>query len=196
MPFLIFQDLHSDTMARKERVSKGRTMMPNYFVFCEGDTEVAYVEMLRSFYRLPIHIIAKKTLLNITSSLVERCKSAYVQTKNDRTYLMFDLDVPSMLERLKKVEGATLLCSNPCFELWLLLHYNDQWTELSSSECVKRLLTCIRQYKKGVLRADDRQFLLSSQKDAAERAKKLMEYYNPSSTVYRLIDDLEILKIK
>ena len=107
--------------------------MPNYFVFCEGDTEVAYVEMLRSFYRLPIHIIAKKTLLNITSSLVERCKSAYVQTKNDRTYLMFDLDVPSMLERLKKVEGATLLCSNPCFELWLLLHYNDQWTELSSS---------------------------------------------------------------
>ena len=58
--------------------------MPNYFVFCEGDTEVAYIEMLRSFYRLPIHIIAKKTLLNITPSLVERCKNdwqtIYTQT--------------------------------------------------------------------------------------------------------------------
>lgn len=183
-------------MARKERISKGRTMMPNYFVFCEGDTEVAYIEMLRSFYRLPIHIIAKKTLLNITPSLVERCKSAYVQTKNDRTYLMYDLDVPSMLERLKKVEGATLLCSNPCFELWLLLHYADQRTELSSNECVKRLTTSIRQYKKGVLRADDRLYLLSSQKDATDRAKKLKEYYNPSSTVYRLIDDLELLMLK
>ena len=170
--------------------------MPNYFVFCEGDTEVAYIEMLRSFYRLPIHIIAKKTLLNITPSLVERCKSAYVQTKNDRTYLMYDLDVPSMLERLLKVEGATLLCSNPCFEFWLLLHYADQRTELSSSECVKRLSTYIRQYKKGVLRADDRLCLLSSQKDAADRAKKLKEYHNPSSTVYRLIDDLEALKLK
>ena len=170
--------------------------MPNYFVFCEGDTEVAYIEMLRSFYRLPIHIIAKKTLQNITPSLVERCKSAYVQTKNDRTYLMYDLDVPSMLERLLKVEGATLLCSNPCFEFWLLLHYADQRTELSSSECVKRLSTYIRQYKKGVLRADDRLCLLSSQKDAADRAKKLKEYHNPSSTVYRLIDDLEALKLK
>ena len=183
-------------MARKERVSKGRTMMPNYFVFCEGDTEVAYIEMLRSFYRLPIHIIAKKTLQNITPSLVERCKSAYVQTKNDRTYLMYDLDIPSMLERLQKVVEATLLCCNPCFELWLLLHYTDQRTELSSCECVKRLTTYIRQYKKGALRADDRLYLLSSQKDAADRAKKLKEYHNPSSTVYRLIDDLEALKLK
>lgn len=62
MLFHIFQNLQSEPMARKERLSKGRTMMPNYFVFCEGDTEVAYIEMLRSFYRLPIHIIAKKTL--------------------------------------------------------------------------------------------------------------------------------------
>ena len=170
--------------------------MPNYFVFCEGDTEVAYIEMLRSFYRLPIHIIAKKTLLNITPSLVERSKSAYVQTKNDRTYLMYDLDVPSMLERLLKVEGATLLCSNPCFEFWLLLHYADQRAELSSNECVKRLTTCIRQYKKGELRTGDRLYLLSSQKDATDRSKKLKEYYNPSSTVYRLIDDLESMLLK
>ena len=181
-------------MARKERVSKGRTMMPNYFVFCEGDTEVAYIEMLRSFYRLPIHIIAKKTLLNITQSLVERCKSAYVRTKSDRTYLMYDLDVSSMLERLQKVSGATLLCSNPCFELWLLLHYIDHRTELSSIECVKRLAAFIRQYKKGILRVEDRLYLLSSQKDAANRARKLKEFFNPSSTVYRLIDDLESLK--
>ena len=34
-------------MARVQRTSKGKTMKPNYFVFCEGETEVAYVEMLR-----------------------------------------------------------------------------------------------------------------------------------------------------
>ena len=37
-------------MARKEIVSKGKTMRPNYFVFCEGETEVAYTEMLRQHY--------------------------------------------------------------------------------------------------------------------------------------------------
>lgn len=30
-------------MARVQRTSKGKTMKPNYFVFCEGETEVAYV---------------------------------------------------------------------------------------------------------------------------------------------------------
>lgn len=33
-------------MARKQRVSKGKTMRPNFFVFCEGDTEEAYVSIL------------------------------------------------------------------------------------------------------------------------------------------------------
>ena len=86
-------------MARKERLSKGKTMKPNFFVFCEGDTEIAYTEMLRSFYRLPIHIIAKKTMLNVTPALVQRCKAMYVQTNNDQTYLMYDLDVATMLDR-------------------------------------------------------------------------------------------------
>ena len=107
---------------------------------------------------------------------------------------MYDLDVPSMLERLQKVSSATLLCSNPCFELWLLFHYTDHRTELSSTECVKRLAAFIRQYKKGILRVEDRLYLLSSQKDAANRARNLKEFFNPSSTVYRLIDDLESLK--
>lgn len=45
-------------MERVQRTSKGKTMKPNYFVFCEGETEVAYVEMLRAHYRLPIHIVS------------------------------------------------------------------------------------------------------------------------------------------
>ena len=182
-------------MARKERTSKGRTMIPNYFVFCEGDTEVTYVEMLRAYYRLPIHIIAKKTLLNITPALVERCKTAYIQTKNDQTYLMYDLDVTTMLDRLQKVSNATLLCSNPCFELWLLLHYADIRSELTSEECVKRLTTFIHQYKKGVLNISDTQFLIQNMPVATERAKRLSAYGNPSSTGYLLLEELESKKM-
>lgn len=183
-------------MARKERISKGRTMLPNFFVFCEGDTEVVYVDMLRSYYRLPIHIIAKKTLLNVTPALIERCKSAYVQTKADRTFLMYDLDVLTMLERLQKVPNATLLCSNPCFELWLLLHYADQKAELSSEGCVNRLLSFEKQYKKGALLNDNKQYLISNVLLAMNRAKSLQAFNNPSTTIYLLIEALESLKIK
>ena len=183
-------------MARKERISKGKTMLPNFFVFCEGDTEVVYVEMLRSHYRLPVHIIPKKTLLNVTPVLVERCKSAYVQTKTDRTFLMYDLDVPSMLQRLQKVPDAALLCSNPCFELWLLLHHKEQKTELSSTDCVNRLSSFEKHYKKGVLLPADKQSLLSNAVLAVKRAKALHAFDNPSSTVYILIEALESLKNK
>lgn len=31
-------------MARKARMSKGKTMKPNFFVFCEGETEVTYIK--------------------------------------------------------------------------------------------------------------------------------------------------------
>ena len=181
-------------MARKERISKGKTMSPNYFVFCEGDTEVAYTEMLRAHYRLPIHIIAKKTLLNITPALIERCKSVYVQTKNDHTYLMYDLDVATMLERLQKVAGAVLLCSNPCFELWLLLHYGEQKSELKSGECVSKLIGFEKQYKKGVLTEDMKRHLVETKDAAIERAKSLVAHGNPSTTVYKLIEDLDKLK--
>lgn len=182
-------------MARKERTPQGKTMTPNYFVFCEGDTEVAYTEMLRAYYRLPIHIIAKKTLLNITPALVERCKAVYVQTKNDRTYLMYDLDVVTMLERLQKVPNATLLCSNPCFELWLLLHFADQNTELTSEECVSRLSSYIKQYKKGCVSEDVKKLLLENLSIATERAKNLAVYQNPSTTIYLLVEDLNKLKM-
>lgn len=127
-------------MARVQRTSKGKTMKPNYFVFCEGETEVAYVEMLRAHYRLPIHIIPKRTLLNVTPALISRCKANYVETKHDMTFLMYDLDVPSVLSRLQKIPGAILLCSNPCVELWLLLHYT---TNVLKSEVPIAYLSCL-----------------------------------------------------
>lgn len=181
-------------MARKERISRGKRMTPNYFVFCEGDTEIAYVELLRSYYRLPIHIIAKRTLLNITPALVRRCESAYIETKADKTFLMYDLDVPTMLERLRKVPDATLLCSNPCIEVWLLLHYTNQQSEISSHDRNVKLSKYIKHYKKGKLEIPDQVYLMQNISIAIERAKKLREYTNPSSSVYLLIEDLENLK--
>lgn len=171
-------------------------MRPNYFVFCEGETEVAYTEMLRGWYRLPIQIIAKKTSLNVTPALVERCKALYVQTKNDKTYLMYDLDVAGVLERLQKVPEATLLCSNPCFELWLLLHYVAQRGALASDACVTRLQKHVPQYRKGVLSAEMQLWLMEHVGVASARAKRLEANGNPSSTVYRLTEELERMKLK
>ena len=181
-------------MAQRERIGRGRMMRPNYFVFCEGDTEVKYVEILRAQFRCPIHIIPKKTLLNITPALVERCKATYMQTAKDHTFLMYDLDVPTMLDRLRKVPDAILLCSNPCFELWLLLHATEQGSEISSDEVVKELRNSAlvwRGYKKSQFTKEQLTFLHTNTDMAIDRAKKLHEFQNPSTGIYKLIEMLK-----
>lgn len=174
-------------MGRSNRLSKGKLMRPNFFVFCEGKTEMAYVEYLRSLFRVPIQIIPRKSHSNISINYIEGCKKDYVTTHNDQTFLMFDLDVEGMLERLQKITDATLLVSNPCFEFWLLLHHESHSNELSSEACVKRLSLFFKRYKKGVLDDEEKLFLTQNMNLAMERAKKLEGYKNPSSTVYRLI---------
>lgn len=107
---------------------------------------------------------------------------------------MYDLDVRNMFERLHKVPEATLLCSNPCFELWLLLHFTEQNAELTSEECVNRLSSFVKQYKKGTLNTSDRNYLIDNTPIATERAKRLSAFNNPSTSIYLLTDQLDELK--
>lgn len=107
---------------------------------------------------------------------------------------MYDLDVQPMLGKLRKLKDSVLLCSNPCFELWLLLHYESLQKELTSAECVKRLGVFVKQYRKGLLNEEVKQHLMENVSTAVERAKKMPAYLNPSTTVYLLVDDLNELK--
>lgn len=181
-------------MGRKNRISKGKTMKPNFFVFCEGETEITYIRFLRSIYRVPLQIIAKKSDSNITMQYIANCKKEYEKTDNDKTFLMFDLDVSGILEKLQKIADCILLVSNPCVEFWFLLHYEDVRAELTSKNCIERLKKHSIQYSKGTLSDTEKRTLSENKQLALERAQKLKEYRNPSSMVYRLIEELEKVK--
>lgn len=178
-------------MGRKVRVSKGKQMKPNFFVFCEGETEIAYVKFLRSLYRAPIQVIPKKGKSNISEDYIERSKNEYVRTDQDKVFLMYDLDVDGMLEHLQKIPNAELLVSNPCVELWFLLHYQEQKTEISSDKCIKKLHKVSKEYKKGTLSEEEKEVLDKNKELAVERAKIMSENKNPSSTVYKLLEKLK-----
>ena len=178
-------------MGRKVRVSKGKQMKPNFFVFCEGETEMAYVKFLRSLYRAPIQVIPKKGKSNISEDYIERSKIEYVRTEQDKVFLMYDLDVDGMLENLQKIPNAELLVSNPCIELWFLLHYQEQKAEITSEKCVQKYQKVSKQYKKGALSEEEKKVLAESKDIAIKRAKKLLEFNNPSTTIYRLLEMLK-----
>ena len=180
-------------MGRQTRKSKGKTMKPNFFVFCEGESEVAYISHLRSQYRVPIQIIPRKSDSNISLRYIDNCKREYVATKNDKTFLMYDLDVDGMLTHLQSIPDAVLLVSNPCVELWYLLHFEKCHAELTQNACIKKLKQHLEHYSKGTLALSEKQRLSEKASEATARAKLLEIYKNPSTTIYRLIELLENL---
>jgi len=114
--------------------------------------------------------------------------------EKDRDFLVYDLDVPQMLEKLLKIPGTELIASNPCFELWLLLHFQEQTGEINAGECEARLATHTGHYKKGEINRKLRKQLDSKQDKAANRACKLKAYDNPSTQVHDLIKAIEEAK--
>lgn len=180
-------------MGRQIRKSKGKTMKPNFFVFCEGESEVAYISHLRSQYRAPIQIMPRKSDSNISVRYIENCKREYVVTKNDKTFLMFDLDVDGMLEHLLSIPDAILMVSNPCIELWYLLHFEKCHAELTQNVCIKKLKRHLEHYTKGTLALNEKQQLSEKTSEATARAKMLDTYNNPSTTIYKMIELLESL---
>jgi len=179
-------------MARKAKQPRGKKMNPTFFVFCEGKTEATYVDLLRRNFRVPMEIIARVSDSNISQPYIDRCKRERFTTDEDKTFLMFDLDVPGMFEHLHKIKNVVLLLSNPCVEYWFLLHYKDIDSELTSAECVARLKKLDAEYSKGTFSASMKKKLIENIANAANRAESKEPYSNPSSTVHLLTN--EILK--
>ena len=64
-------------------------------------------------------------------------------------------------------------------------------TEISSDKCIKKLQKVSKGYKKGALSEDEKVFLAEKKDLAIERAKNMIGYQNPSSTVYKLLEKLK-----
>jgi hypothetical protein len=92
--------------------------------------------------------------------------------------------------------GASIALSNPCFELWYLLHFEDRHEALDRSETVARLRCFLPEYDKSV---DCCERLNAGQDAAIERAKGLEEQAgnqlsvaaNPSTGVWRVVRELK-----
>lgn len=176
---------------RDRRQSKGKTIRPTFFVFCEGESEEAYIKFLRSKYRLPIEICPSVAGLSINNNHIKNFKKERFTHPKDRDYLVYDLDRDGIMERLKSINGARIIATNPCLELWFLLHYVKQTAVLTSAQCVSLLKRHAPQYKKGGLCASLITAFESNQWQAVERARALPEHKNPSSDMPLLIADIE-----
>jgi hypothetical protein len=138
-------------MARHKRETKGKAINPKFFVFCEGETESAYINHLKITFRKPVEIISKVTKNQVSARLIKESMKSFPSFEKDKVFLVYDIDVVGFLEKLQLIQkkiDSVLIISNPCFELWYLLHFINQTAEISSDKCIKKLKSYFKSYKR------------------------------------------------
>ena len=180
--------------SRREKTPPKR-MRRIALVICEGETEENYTNLLKKCYKSPIRIISHIEGSKIPPSLVDNRTRELKISPWDKvdTFLMYDMDVPTINEKLQACK-ANLLLSNPCFELWLLLHSKDQKSYITTESVIKELKKSAavwRNYNKATFTDTQQNLLKDNLKTALIRAKNLINFQNPSTNVYKLIEVLE-----
>lgn len=180
--------------SRREKVPYKR-MRKIALVICEGETEENYLNLVKKWYKSPVRIVSHIEGTKITQALVDKHERGLKISAKDKvdTFLMYDMDVPAINEKLMACK-AELLLSNPCFEIWLLLHAKEQKSTLSSDEVLKELKKSgpvWRNYNKAIYTDTQKAFLHDHLIDAIGRSKKLKDFQNPSSRIYKLLEILE-----
>jgi len=171
------------------RISKIRKTRPVYFVFCEGETENAYINLLRSHFRFPIEIKAKVTGTSITREKIKRMLDGNIDWTKDKVFLIYDADLKSINTKLGQIEFALLIFSYPCFEAWLLLHFQDSIKSDSCDDVTSQIRVHYPAYKKGEISIRLGAFLIEKMTFAITNAKKLI----PSGKGSHLFDFIESL---
>lgn len=166
-------------------------------MFCEGETEEAYIKHLRSQYRIHIEIAPKIVGNKITERFIKSFKKGKPVHSKDKDFLLYDADVKELLVKLQKFKSTILIASNPSIELWFLLHYKNQKGSITTADCIREISNRNEiEYKKGLIDDCLKSKLIEKSSDACKRAKNTKCFANPSTNIQLLIDELNIVKKK
>ncbi len=185
---------------------------PRVLIICEGTkTEPTYFKNFRNQeHNRLIDIIVDDTA-GVPRTLVNRAveirkaanrraqREQDANLRYDEIWCVCDVDAHPMLQEAlvqARDNGILVAISNPCFELWLLLHFHDQTAHLSRHEAQTQCRVHLSDYEKAVTKEYFRQ-LQAAYSTAVRRAEHLRNRHqtagsplheNPSTTVDRLTE--------
>ena len=185
------------TRSRLRRRRPSREEYPLYLIVCEGAvTERQYFDDLRVLLRIPIHF---KFITGASPATLVQKAAAEKKKPNDfdDIWVLFDIDnhpnVPNAKQQARD-NDLKVAISNPCFELWALLHFQDQHAYIERNDLRRLLREHVPGYEKRLPFGQ----LSPLTEDAQRRASALrdrhrqnqMEGANPSTDADRLVETL------
>jgi hypothetical protein len=181
-----------------------------FFLFCEGTkTEPAYFKALRQLYpRALIEIqIAPEAGVPYTLAKLAAAKARQMRKRgkgsgdsfeeNDEVWAVFDRDEhPNHAEAVELCAraGVSVARSNPCFEVWLILHQADYDKPDDRNGAQARLRALCPEYEPTAGKTPDCGELITRIAAAETRAEKQLArrdaegqpFAAPSTTVFQL----------
>lgn len=195
--------------SRLRRRRPEREPRRRFLLFCEGEvTEPEYFGGWRRSLRsrlIQIEISPERgDPLRLVQQAVLAKDAAEIRAKRERDdnllydeiWCVLDVDDHARLENARQLaqqRGIHLAVSEPCFELWGLLHYQDQWAYIQCSAVGDALRRHLPNYDKRL----DFEAIRPAYVTARGRAIAIDERRirndgdsNPSTDVWRLVDRL------
>lgn len=195
----------------------GKNPTNTLWIFCEGEkTEFNYFNKLKvaeriSRMNIKVNSSDKVTdaigVVNYAISFLLKNKTDF--QKEDLIYCVFDRDSNTeqnlqKAEKIARENGIQITFSNPCFEYWLLCHFEYFQTTCEPNDLNNKLKIKLGDYKK-----NDSE-IYNKTKDniltAIKNSKKIKEKHlidqikiisrksNPSTQVFEIIEKIQELK--
>lgn len=180
-----------------------------FLIVCEGEvTEPCYFKMLRHLMKSLIELEIRPggdPKLLVERAVQIKSKSDQLADRRadgfltyDQVWCVFDVDqherLSDALQHARDNE-IRVAVSNPCFELWALLHFQDQTAHIDRRKLRRLCKKYMPQYDKELPSA----ILVELRSQAKGRAAQLDQWHenrgtigaNPSTGVYRLVAEIE-----
>ena len=193
-------------IARREPFKDAK---PVVLVICEGGTEKEYLDGLvdaNKNSRVKVEVIGHegvpKTVVQYAKKRKKENQKRALREKDDNlefdaVWGLFDVDAHPNIpdaQQMARDNGIRLAISNPCFELWLYLHFADQPGIQHRHEMQRLLKEHVPAYDKHIKYST----FASNYKQAVSRARQLENLAdadgdqgrNPNTGVWRLTEDI------
>jgi len=198
---------------REKRSARGAAQLPalpRILVLCEGKvTEPTYLRAFRSLCRNPrveVEIGKERGVpLTLVEEAVKARDAALRRARRekddnlsfDEVWCVFDVDDHPHLPEARALAGQKeirLAISNPCFELWLLLHFRPSPGAQHRKDVASQLSRYLSDYDK----TPQMREVLPGYTEALKRARRLEAEAavmgelgrNPSTTVHHLTESI------
>lgn len=169
--------------------AEGKETEPQYFNFFNSHTTIK-VECLKSGHSSPFYVLKRMTAWLQENKLKDSDEAWLVVDKDGWT----DAQLSELHTWSQQKENYGFALSNPKFEYWLLLHFEDGKGIQSSAQCSERLKKYLPDYDKGICIG---KFTKENIAEAIRRAKQRDNPrcvnnwpQNVGTTVYRLVERL------